>query len=50
MRMLAGQQDLSLSEWTSGAIADAWEKHFPGMNYPDKDGNIRPKELIKKGK
>jgi hypothetical protein len=47
LRMLAGALGLSVSEWTSEQIAEEWERMFPGMTYPDKRGEMKPKE--KKG-
>lgn len=48
LRMLAGALGMSMTEWTSEKIQEEWEKHFPDMEYPDKDGNLKPK--AKKGK
>jgi|WetSurMetagenome_2_1015567.scaffolds.fasta_scaffold1107020_2 hypothetical protein len=47
LRMLAGALGLSVSEWTSEQIAEAWEDKFPGMAYPDNEGKIKSKD--KKG-
>lgn len=43
LRMLAGALGMSMTEWTSEKIAQEWAKHFPDMEYPDKNGNIKPK-------
>lgn len=44
LRMLAGALGLSMTDWTSEKIAQEWEKKFPGMTYPDKQGEIKPKK------
>jgi hypothetical protein len=44
LRMLAGALGLSVNDWTSDKIAEAWERQFPGMDFPDKEGKIKPKK------
>jgi uncharacterized protein (DUF2384 family) len=44
LRMLAGALGLTVSKWTSEQIAEEWERMFPGKAYPDKRGEIKPKE------
>lgn len=48
LRMLAGALGLSVSDWTSEMIQEKWNEMFPDMEYPDKEGKLRPK--AKKGK
>lgn len=50
LRMLAGARGVSMQQWTSETIAQEWEKNFPGMSYPDKEGRVRPKENTKGSK
>lgn len=49
LRVLAGSEGKSMTEWTSEQIAEEWARKFPGMAYPDKRGEVKPKEE-KKGK
>lgn len=44
LRMLAGSQDLTMVEWTTSQIQQEWEAKFPGMEYPDENGEIKPKK------
>jgi predicted DNA-binding protein len=43
LRMLAGALGLSVSDWTSELIQEKWNEMFPDMEYPDKEGKLRPK-------
>jgi len=43
LRVLASTDDLSVTAWTSRIIAEKWEDKFPGMNYPDHKGEVKPK-------
>jgi predicted DNA-binding protein len=47
LRMLAGALGLSVSDWTSEMIQEKWNEMFPDMEYPDKEGKLKPK--AKKG-
>ena len=44
LRMLAGALGKSMTEWTSEQIAEEWQRKFPGMEYPDNKGDIKPKK------
>lgn len=44
MRMLAGALGMSISGWTREILQEKWNEKFPDMQYPDEEGNIKPKK------
>ena len=44
MRMLAGSLGMSIAGWTREMLKRVWEDKFPDMEYPDDEGNIKPKK------
>lgn len=46
---LAGALGLSVAGWTKETLQEKWEEKFPDMEYPDENGQIKPKQ-DKKGK
>ena len=44
LRMLASALGLSVSDWTSEIIHEKWNDMFPNMEYPDKEGKLKPKK------
>lgn len=42
LRMLAGARGISVTEWTSEMIAQAWAAQFPNTTYPDVFGKVQP--------
>lgn len=45
MQMLAGALGLSVAGWTRETIRKMWEEKFPGMEFPDENGEIKPKKV-----
>lgn len=44
LRMLAGALNLSVAGFTREVLKRIWEEKFPDMEYPDKNGNLKPKK------
>jgi hypothetical protein len=44
LRMLAGALGLSMAGWTKETLREKWEEKFPDMEYPNEEGNIKPKK------
>jgi len=44
MQMPAGALGLSATGWTSEMIREKWNEKFPGFEFPDEKGEIKPKK------
>ena len=44
LRMLAGALGMSITGFNREMLRRVWEEKFPDMEYPDDEGNIKPKK------
>lgn len=42
IKTLSGLRGQSVAEWSSDALREKWLESFPGMDYPDENGEIKP--------